>query len=640
MIVRLYDKKMNNEWNLEEFNATEIEYNMKEDIFVVPRYQRGIVWRDKQRSDLIDTIKKGLPFGTLLLYKDTLGSYQIIDGLQRSTALIKFVKNPTQFFEEEDIDLTVIKKIVSFADLQGNQHAQENEIKNLLIDWVKKHESLADVESMQFSKFGKEVSDLFPTCQGKEFAIGDLIEPMMKNYQKICKTINDTKIPAIVLKGSSDLLPVLFERINSKGTQLSKYQIYAATWTGTKYKLDNNLLDLVKANRDRYDLMLDGDGTINEYDATVFVNERELDAFEIAFGLGKYLCKTWPHLFGKSDDEKKVDSIGFTLMTSCLGLKNQKAKLMHNELKKHIGQSKINTFLIKIIDSVRYTDKLIGKFSKFKSNTRANTGKRPLHTEFQIASIIVSVFLLKYAEIDIDSEDNISRISYNFQQVKQTWKHSNESFFKRNISKIYIMETLQKRWSGTGDKKLDYILINPEYYTRKIESFEFENVLHTWFETFNNERAEFRRVASPKEPELLFISALYLCSFTADQQMNASNYDIEHLATQNLMKKHLDRFDGRLRLPISSIGNLCLLPEYANRSKKDKTLYEDTSYLKKSKTKLEDLETLYTFTQKNDLEWLSDYSSSETEFKKSYYDFIKSHFNNMTNIILSNYDKL
>ena len=179
---------------------------------------------------------------------------------------------------------------------------------------------------MQFSKFGKVVSDKFPVCKGMEFDIGDLIEPMMKNYQEICKKISDTRIPAIVLSGEPDLLPILFERINSKGTQLSKYQIYAATWSGKKYKLSDEFIDLVKANRDRYDQMLDGNGTIDEYDSSSFMNAKELDAFEIAFGLGKYLSKNWPHLFGKSENEKAVESIGFTLMSTCLGLKTSRPK--------------------------------------------------------------------------------------------------------------------------------------------------------------------------------------------------------------------------------------------------------------------------------------------------------------------------
>lgn len=55
----------------------------------------------------------------------------------------------------------------------------------------------------------------------------------------------------------------------------------------------------------------------------------------------------------------------------------------------------------------------------------------------------------------------------------------------------------------------------------------------------NTERSEFKRIATPKEPELLFIAALYLSSFSAQQQVDGSNYDIEHLAPQNLIKNIL-----------------------------------------------------------------------------------------------------
>ncbi|MBE6015873.1 MAG: DUF262 domain-containing protein [Lachnospiraceae bacterium] len=625
---------MKNEWKTEEFSAISIQENIANKVFVVPRYQRGVVWKDQQRADLVDTIKKGLPFGTLLLYRGDDGVYQIIDGLQRSNAIIEFVTNPTQFFEDEDIDISVLRKIVELADLKGNVHAQEEKIKGLLIEWVKSHKTLVEVEAMQFSKFGKEVSSYLPTCKGKEFEIGDLIEPMMKNYQEICKKISDTKIPAIVLSGEADLLPVLFERINSKGTQLSKYQIYAATWSGKKYKIGDKLLELVKANRDRYDQMLDGNGTIDEYDSSAFMMEKELDAFEIAFGLGKFLSRKWPYLFGKPQDEKSVESIGFTLMTTCLGMKNQQAKTMNVKLDELIGEHRINEFLNRIIECVAYAEKYVGKFSKFKSNSRSNAGERPLHTEFQIASVVSSVFLMKYAKITRDHDDNVVSISYDFAQAQSEWNKTLKKAFEKNVAKIFIMESLQKRWSGTGDKKLDMILVNPGYYTKQVTEEDFETVLDAWFDSLNDERAEFKRIANPKEQELIILSAIYLCLFSAGQQIDGSNYDIEHLATQNLMKKHLDRFDGTLRLPISSIGNLCLLPEYANRSKRDKTIYDDTEYLKKSGLTIETIEEKYSFTKKEDLEWISDYSSSKDEFEKAYMSFIKTHFNNMKGILL------
>ena len=42
--------------------------------------------------------------------------------------------------------------------------------------------------------------------------------------------------------------------------------------------------------------------------------QKELNAFELAFGFGKLLCKDWPHLFGYSEDDVQVESIGFNVL--------------------------------------------------------------------------------------------------------------------------------------------------------------------------------------------------------------------------------------------------------------------------------------------------------------------------------------
>lgn len=125
---------MKNTWTVEEFTPEQIDKNLNENkSFVVPRYQRGIVWKDSQRAELVDTIKLGLPFGSLLLFKDPDGKYQIIDGLQRSNAIVSFVKTPTQFFDEADIDVSVIRKIVELIGANGNISAMEEKVKDMLV---------------------------------------------------------------------------------------------------------------------------------------------------------------------------------------------------------------------------------------------------------------------------------------------------------------------------------------------------------------------------------------------------------------------------------------------------------------------------------------------------------------------------
>ena len=56
-----------NSWKMDEFTAQEIHEKEQNKKIVVPKYQRGIVWKDSQKKELIDSIKKGIPFGSILL---------------------------------------------------------------------------------------------------------------------------------------------------------------------------------------------------------------------------------------------------------------------------------------------------------------------------------------------------------------------------------------------------------------------------------------------------------------------------------------------------------------------------------------------------------------------------------------------
>ena len=274
---------MANTWKPETFKPSQIKKNRDEHIFTVPKYQRGEVWNESQRADLIDTIKKGLPFGSLLLYKEPSGTFQIIDGLQRSEAVCGFVENPAQFFNDDDIDDRAINEIVKEINVNGAQTTITEKVCSILKEWVKEFRTLDAVIGMQFYDFGARISKEFPTCQNKEWKIGQLIQPMLKDFQDTCKKINDIDIPAIVIEGDPDLLPVLFERINSKGTLLSKYQIYAASWNVDKYNIDDGLKRIVDANCDRYESMQEGKTAIDEHDPEEFRKDKVLDAFEIAF---------------------------------------------------------------------------------------------------------------------------------------------------------------------------------------------------------------------------------------------------------------------------------------------------------------------------------------------------------------------
>ena len=107
-------------WSAETYKASDLAELIDKKEIRVPPYQRGQVWKKKQEEKLVDSIKKGFPFGTLLLYKKGNGNFQLIDGLQRSTTITKYLKNPAKFYKDEDIDENTIDKIYKLLSISGN----------------------------------------------------------------------------------------------------------------------------------------------------------------------------------------------------------------------------------------------------------------------------------------------------------------------------------------------------------------------------------------------------------------------------------------------------------------------------------------------------------------------------------------
>lgn len=100
------------------------------------------------------------------------------------------------------------------------------------------------------------------------------------------------------------------------------------------------------------------------------------------------------------------------------------------------------------------------------------------------------------------------------------------------------------------------------------------------------------------------------------------------------MKEKLSKYSEECRLPISSIANLCLLPEYDNRVKKDKTIYQDSHYLSKIRN-ITEIDEKYTFTVKSDLAWLED-DLTETQFKNTYFKFLDNRYASIKDKIKEN----
>ena len=62
-----------------------------------PPYQREFVYNDKQRAKVIETVTKGYPLNTMYWAKRKDGTYEIIDGQQRTLSICQYVNNEFTF---------------------------------------------------------------------------------------------------------------------------------------------------------------------------------------------------------------------------------------------------------------------------------------------------------------------------------------------------------------------------------------------------------------------------------------------------------------------------------------------------------------------------------------------------------------
>lgn len=625
---------MRNNWESKTIKVKDLEEKIRKGEIAVPTYQRGIVWNDEQRESLIDSIKKGYPFGALVMYRydDQNKPMLLIDGLQRSTALFKFVNNPSEYFGSMDIKDDDMINICNVIGLSDPSEDVVRGIKKKIVEWTNHLSGSTSIINMDIYQCAQFIANEIkgPNSDPSNFQfISDIktaIEPTFNSYKDICNNIIERGIPYIEITGDEDGLSDIFFRINDRGTKLSKEDKFAATWTNRSVKITNDkLIEFVNIVSNRYDKIQSEGAKIYMYDHQDFIDKKELDVFELCFAFGKYITTNYPELFGKPKDLIKPESIGFVLLNACLLESKESLYRMNSSLfQRFPDDSDINTFITKIISVIKYVDVLLAPVLKFKSNKRIC--KKPLHTDFQIVSIVASIFKMKHVEETVPNE-----YTYILSSTTNNWSNC-DILLRKNLIKRYLLDSLNNVWAGHGDHTLDTIISDSknDYYTSEIPSLSLENSLNNWYENykFNNKESSENDIKPSSDIDRIIMNIIYSNTLSAFNQLSSDKYDIEHLYTKKLAERTMNRLHGQLRLPISSIGNLCLLPEYTNRKKKDKIIYDDDEYTDKigNTITIKQLEDNYTFTNKEGLIWANDTSLSADDVKSKYYDFIDKRF--------------
>jgi uncharacterized protein with ParB-like and HNH nuclease domain len=212
----------------------------------VPRFQRDFVWTNEKKLDLLDSIKRRYPIGSVLLWKPDfsdnkdiyknfngkdLGSYSIppkkesslyiLDGFQRLSTLFGCLINPIKAKEKGIIrDMDKWEKEFNFIyNLKDEQFElnRKQDLSKLKFYQIPIYKLVDGKEFFQFQK------SLF-TEQNIE------IEEYIKRYEEISLTFQNIELPNINLYGGSISEAIeIFQRLNSKGEPISTDWVISAS---------------------------------------------------------------------------------------------------------------------------------------------------------------------------------------------------------------------------------------------------------------------------------------------------------------------------------------------------------------------------------------------------------------------------
>lgn len=207
----------------------ELMINIENGVYQIPKFQRDFVWGKEQVAELLDSIIKGYPIGTFILWKtkDRLRSvkniggeifkeplegdfvYYILDGQQRITSLYLAVKgltlNNDKNYNELYVDLEEAKKWIENPEYDGEIVTSEKPNHDMFVTFYELiNESVLTIAK----KYNLEIAELV-----------EKLKKMVENYEFSTIEIENQPLGRVT---------EIFTRINTAGKTLTLFEIMNA----------------------------------------------------------------------------------------------------------------------------------------------------------------------------------------------------------------------------------------------------------------------------------------------------------------------------------------------------------------------------------------------------------------------------
>ncbi|RLI53986.1 MAG: hypothetical protein DRP09_14320 [Candidatus Thorarchaeota archaeon] len=536
----------------------------------IPRFQRGPVWDEDAKRKLINSILNNYPIGALLLF-DNGNEVSVIDGLQRIQAIEQFMKTPAIYENSDDFLPDDYWKKVS-RKWKQKEKTFKDAVHHLLKE--KEHEEIDHLQAYRFQEEIEKYLQIRISDTQRRHLYDDL-DSFIQTLSSMYSHVKEYKVPILKVSGDRSFLPTAFELINTRGTPLTKYQIFGATWSdfgvsiskakGKEADLLDRIVDKVK---ERYDGWQKANWKL-DFDISE-IDKNNLSLYEFMLGYSLCLQDAFDYIPG----DKNEPEVGFVSMFGYHACKVGTRKSVMG-----------SDFTGIVLDSLS-----IPRTGGTEKAWKKNCG-------------VISNHLLKVANLFYNAYEQIGREVDFLNKVKISSARSENTLYHmvcmanwmvtRNRSSVppevikqrYVFDIIARMWSGTGDKRL-FEQSKQSGYMKKIVPAEWDGIWKTFLReqehTFDTERKAL------DNRQRIVLKAVYSCLQNVYQSHSTGIvFEDDHIfpiAGLNLIYE-----TGG---PINHIGNRSLIQKDPNR-KKGSSLPHEYLRTKSGKTEERELKTFW-----------------------------------------------
>lgn len=207
----------------------------------VPEFQRGFVWKPTQVKELAESLYRGFPIGSLLLWNSTGNvssrgpadnkspNIWIVDGQQRTTALCLLLGRKPYWWNQGSWDDKIKKYDVRFDAFALEGQGPRFIIPNAAMKKTKSRRYLPLRELLHFDF--KQTSDQKKAqVLAKELEDEGFDERTQMDFyteiQTVCSSIRGAELVSITVDNELEDVVEIFSRLNSRGTRVTEADIY------------------------------------------------------------------------------------------------------------------------------------------------------------------------------------------------------------------------------------------------------------------------------------------------------------------------------------------------------------------------------------------------------------------------------